>query len=73
MTTKAEEPVLLGSAILGAVAGKVATSVEQAMAQFSELDSQYQPNADFRQLHANRYEAYKLLQSAAKRIREELQ
>ncbi|AKG71440.1 ribulokinase [Serratia fonticola] len=73
VTTKAEEPVLLGSAILGAVAGKVATSVEQAMAQFSELDSQYQPNADFRQLHANRYEAYKLLQSAAKRIREELQ
>jgi D-ribulokinase len=73
LTTKAEEPVLLGSAILGAVAGKVATSVEQAMAQFSELDSQYQPNADFRQLHANRYEAYKLLQSTAKRIREELQ
>ncbi|QIP94370.1 D-ribulokinase [Serratia fonticola] len=73
LTTKAEEPVLLGSAILGAVAGKVAASVEQAMAQFSELDSQYQPNADFHQLHANRYEAYKLLQSAAKRIREELQ
>jgi FGGY-family pentulose kinase len=73
LATKAEEPVLLGSAILGAVAGKVATSVEQAMAQFSELDSQYQPNTDFSQLHANRYEAYKLLQSAAKRIREELQ
>jgi FGGY-family pentulose kinase len=73
LATKAEEPVLLGSAILGAVAGKVADSVEQAMAQFSELDSQYQPNTDFSQLHANRYEAYKLLQSAAKRIREELQ
>lgn len=73
LATKAEEPVLLGSAILGAVAGKVAGSVEQAMAQFSELDSQYQPNADFSQLHAKRYEAYKLLQSTAKRIREELQ
>ena len=73
LATKAEEPVLLGSAILGAVAGKVAGSVEQAMAQFSKLDSHYQPNADFCQLHARRYEAYKLLQSTAKRIREELQ
>ncbi|MFC0225104.1 FGGY-family carbohydrate kinase [Serratia aquatilis] len=71
--TKANEPVLLGSAILGAVAAKLAPSVLDAMEHFSVLDTEYCPDANFRQLHSHRYEAYKLLQNSARLIREEMQ
>jgi FGGY-family pentulose kinase len=73
LATKASEPVLLGSAILGAVAAKLSPSVQEAMAHFSVLDNQYQPDAHFSKLHTHRYEAYKRLQHTAKLIRDEWQ
>lgn len=73
LATKASEPVLLGAAILGAVAAQLAPSVQDAMEHFAVLDKQYQPDAHFSQLHARRYEAYQRLQYSAKLIRDELQ
>lgn len=70
ITTKCSEPVLLGSAILGAVAGKVASTVQEAMATMTQLDRQFEPQEAYRQTHYARYESYKLLQQAAKAIRD---
>ena len=70
ITTKCSEPVLLGSAILGAVAGKVASTVQEAMASMTQLDRQFEPQEAYRQTHHARYESYKLLQQAAKAIRD---
>lgn len=69
LTTQCSEPVLLGSAILGAVAGKISTSVSEAMQHFTHVDREYGPEANVRNDHAERYEAYKLLQQCAKSIR----
>lgn len=70
ITTKCSEPVLLGSAILGAVAGKVASTVQEAMASMTQLDRQFEPQEAYRQTHHARYESYKLLQQTAKAIRD---
>ncbi|MTB33899.1 FGGY-family carbohydrate kinase, partial [Providencia alcalifaciens] len=48
ISTQASEPVLLGSAILGAVAGGVCENVAQAMAQFANIDLTYQANKQFK-------------------------
>ncbi|POP47757.1 ribulokinase [Superficieibacter electus] len=70
LTTASSEPVLLGSAILGAVAGKMSPSVRDAMARFTVLDKQYDPDAAQDGVHQQRYEAYKLLQQTARKLRE---
>ncbi|MRT14258.1 ribulokinase [Enterobacteriaceae bacterium RIT711] len=70
ITTKCSEPVLLGSAILGAVAGKVASTVQEAMATMTQLDRQFEPQEAYRQTHHARYESYKLLQQTVKAIRD---
>lgn len=70
LTTVCTEPVLLGSAILGAVAGGVCGSVEDAMARFARSDKMLPPSAAAAGIHGKRYEAYRLLQETAKKLRE---
>lgn len=70
VSTQCSEPVLLGSAILGAVAGNVAASLPEAMKQFTKVDQVYNSEASYSAVHQRRYEAYKALQKTAKLIRE---
>ncbi len=70
ITTKCSEPVLLGSAILGAVAGNVASTVPEAMKLMTKLDRQFEPQESYRQTHLARYESYKLLQQTVKAMRD---
>ncbi|HEM8557598.1 TPA: FGGY family pentulose kinase [Citrobacter koseri] len=70
LTTQCSEPVLLGSAILGAVAGNISPSVAEAMTQFTHVDTCYYPQTAYQPLHHRRYEAYKQLQHMAKMLRE---
>ena len=67
--TKAEEPVLLGAAMLGALAGRHFADAAEAMTAMSELGTIYQPNAALSAWHAQRAEAFELLQGAARAIR----
>lgn len=69
LTTQCSEPVLLGSAILGAVAGKISASVAEAMQHFTHLDREYYPEEQLKHCHAERYQAYQLLQQCAKSVR----
>jgi D-ribulokinase len=70
LATKAEEPVLLGAAILGSVAGGAFPDVRAAMAALSAVDRTYQPAGDdVATLHAKRYDAFKRLQAVARDIR----
>ncbi|MBD2823623.1 FGGY-family carbohydrate kinase [Xenorhabdus szentirmaii] len=69
IATQASEPVLLGSAILGAVAGGIAASVEQAMAQFSSIGCIYSPNEAYRERHNIRFTSFQHLQQCAREIK----
>lgn len=70
VATEAEEPVLLGSAILAAVAGGLHGSIPLAMAAMSRPKQSFPPSAG-RHIakHNARYEAFKTLQSAARLLR----
>jgi ribulose kinase len=70
LATQCSEPVLLGSAILGAVAGNIAPSVTDAMKQFTHVDKYYYPHDNYQPIHLRRYEAYKQLQQTATLIRD---
>ena len=70
VTTQCSEPVLLGSAILGAVAGNITPGVTEAMKQFTHVDRYYYPDKAYHSLHQRRYDIYKQLQQTAKIIRE---
>ncbi len=70
LSTSCSEPVLLGSAILGAVAGNIAATVNEAMSLMTKLDRQFAPQEAYRQTHRARYESYKLLQQTAKTLRD---
>jgi len=70
LATQAAEPVLLGSAILGAVAGGVVTSVSEGMARYSTLATEYQPAAKYREFHKLRYNAFQRLQALAHELKE---
>nr|WP_298102252.1 FGGY-family carbohydrate kinase [uncultured Shinella sp.] len=70
LATRAEEPVLLGAAILGSVAGGAFPDVRDAMAALSAIDRTYQPGgAETEALHAKRYHAFRRLQDLARDIR----
>jgi D-ribulokinase len=70
LATRAEEPVLLGAAILGSVAAGAFPDVRAAMAALSATDRTYQPaGADIATLHAKRYDAFMRLQTLAREIR----
>lgn len=70
LATEAEDPVLLGAAMLGAVAGGVHADVQSAMASMSRIGRTYQPaQGEIAALHAARYRAFRQLQMAGREIR----
>jgi D-ribulokinase len=70
LSTQAEEPVLLGAAILGSVAAGAFPDVRAAMAALSSTARTYQPaGVEIAALHERRYDAFKRLQTLAREIR----
>jgi len=70
VATEADDPVLLGSAILGAVAAGAFGDVPAAMARMSRTHRTYTPaRGEFAQLHETRYRAFQRLQQTAREIR----
>lgn len=70
LATQAEEPVLLGAAILGAVAGGLFQDMPSAMARMSHVGKTYEPSSgEMAALHATRFRAFELLQGVAREIR----
>jgi D-ribulokinase len=66
VSTEAEEPVLLGSAILGAVAGGHFATVGLAMAAMSRAKATFSPAAgDVSVWHSKAFSAFETLQQAA--------
>lgn len=71
IATKAEEPVLLGAAILGSVAAGLFGDVREAMTGLTAVDESFAPVAGAHAAaHAARYEAFKTLQSVASKLRQ---
>lgn len=69
--TGAAEPVLLGSAVLGAVAAGLYADVPQAMAAMSRAQQTFEPaTGAVKALHDRRFAAFGLLQGAARAIRD---
>ena len=67
--TDAEEPVLVGAAILGALAYGTYSSATEAMSAMSALGETYQPNEALRDWHDGRSKVFDLLQNAAREAR----
>ncbi|ECA1898424.1 TPA: FGGY-family carbohydrate kinase [Salmonella enterica subsp. enterica serovar Eastbourne] len=70
ISTKCSEPVLLGSAILGAVAAGIVPSVVSAMKQFSHKDRVYSVSETYRTTHQRHYENYQRLQQTVRMLQE---
>lgn len=68
ISTQASEPVLLGSAILGAVAGEIYENVGYAMTCFSSIDLIYQPNEEYRERHNLRFTSFEHIQQCTKAL-----
>lgn len=62
----AEEPVLLGSAILGAVAAGTHSSAVDAMQAMTHRGAEYSPSPDRADQHRRRYGVFQALQAAAR-------
>lgn len=70
LATHAEEPVLLGAAMLGAVAGGLYENAREAMAAMSQISKVYAPaTGEIAALHEARYRAFTQLQDVARAIR----
>jgi D-ribulokinase len=70
LATHAEEPVLLGAAMLGAVAGGLHDNAREAMAAMSQISKVYAPaTGEIAALHEARYRAFTQLQDVARAIR----
>ncbi|MEX3962169.1 FGGY-family carbohydrate kinase [Paraburkholderia sp. EG286B] len=70
LATHAEEPVLLGAAMLGAVAGGLYENAREAMAAMSQISKVYAPaTGEIAALHDARYRAFTQLQDVARAIR----
>lgn len=67
--TASEEPVLLGSAMLGAVAAGAFADLATAMPAMSAVQVTYRPDQGVRALHVARFSAFLALQSTARDIR----
>lgn len=65
----APEPVLLGSAVLGAVAAGRYECFDAAMSAMSEIEVVYPPNAETQAWHERRFTAFETLQSAYRSLR----
>lgn len=70
VTPVAEEPVILGSAMLGAVAAGVVSSVMDAMQRMSAAKQTVVPEPAMRELHNSRFAAYKKLQGDGRTLRD---
>jgi D-ribulokinase len=65
-----EEPVMLGAAMLGAVAAGCCDSVRAAMSTMSAIGRRYEPaGGEIAALHATRFHAFIRLQAVAREIR----
>ena len=69
VATRSDEPVLLGSAILGSVAAGLFPDIREAMTTLSGVDRTYTPNGETSATHACRYDAFTQLQALAKKLR----
>jgi D-ribulokinase len=70
LATHAEEPVLLGAAMLGGVAGGRFADVRSAMGSMSRISKTYESaEGDIAALHEARYRAFRQLQRVAREIR----
>jgi ribulose kinase len=64
----AEEPVLLGAAILGSVAAGFETNILTAMEHMSSLGAYYTPKVgEIRDFHDHRFKIFEQLQSVAQK------
>ncbi len=71
LAIQADEPVLLGSAMLGAVAGGQFDDVRTAMGRMAQIRETYAPSAgEIAEIHNKRFDAFKKLQSVARDIRQ---
>jgi D-ribulokinase len=70
--TTAPEPVLLGAAILGAVASGRHDDIAVAMREMSEIGNIYRPSAMLSEWHRGRSAAFAILQEAGRAIRRPL-
>lgn len=68
VSVQAEEPVLAGSAILGAVASGVYATMPEAMQGMSAKSSEYMPATETRSLHQKRYDAFCALQNVGRSL-----
>jgi FGGY-family pentulose kinase len=69
VASSADEPVMLGTAILAAVASGAYSNLENAMKIMSSFGSKYSPvTSDICQLHNNRYLAFTKLQTIAREL-----
>ncbi|SUO94370.1 Glycerol kinase [Suttonella ornithocola] len=62
------EPVLLGAAILGAVASKSYPTAQAAMKAMAHIADSYAPNQDFKSVHEQRYKIFCELQEIAHKV-----
>jgi D-ribulokinase len=70
LAPRTEEPVLLGAAMLGGVAGGCFAGVPAAMARMSQIGRAYEPAAGaVASVHEARYAAFRRLQQVAREIR----
>ncbi len=68
---QAAEPVLLGAALLGALASGAFSDAREAMKALSKADRTYTPaEGEVAALHAARYEAFKRFQALAREVRD---
>ncbi|WP_413712461.1 FGGY-family carbohydrate kinase [Rhizobium sp. Rhizsp82] len=71
IATKADEPVLLGAAILGSVAAGLFSDVREAMTGLTAVDTAFAPaGGAHAATHTARYEGFKTLQSVASKLRQ---
>ncbi|MET3857757.1 FGGY-family carbohydrate kinase [Rhizobium sp. OAE497] len=71
IATKADEPVLLGAAILGSVAAGLFSDVREAMTGLTAVDTTFAPaDGAHAATHTARYEGFKTLQSVASKLRQ---
>ncbi|MDI9222264.1 FGGY-family carbohydrate kinase [Pantoea sp. EA-12] len=70
-STLCPEPVLLGSAILAATASGLYSDVTSAMQSMTTQENSWHPEPLVSALHHHRYDAFKLLQSTARNIRQQ--
>lgn len=67
VVTEADEPVLLGAAILGAMASGRHTTMQDAMKAMTNIRTVFQPaTGEIADVHSRRFEKFERLQSAAR-------